>query len=76
MKERLPITERYDSMRGWFAYEVYNRMLEDSRIWVVSIDLGYRMWDRVREDIPVWFITTGAAEQAALGIAVGLAKEG
>ena len=76
MKERLATSERYDNMRGWFAYEVYNRMAENPDIWLISVDLGYGMWDKVRGDFPERFINTGAAEQSALGIGVGLALEG
>jgi len=74
MKETLPTSERYDNMRGWFAYEVYNQMAENEDIYLIVVDLGYAMWDRVKADFPDRFINTGAAEQAAMGIAVGLAE--
>ena len=76
MKERLPISERYDSQRGWFAYEVYNQMIKNQNIWLIVADLGWGMWDKVKRDFPNRFINTGAAEQSALGIGVGLALEG
>lgn len=76
MKERLPISERYDNQRGWFAFEVYNQMVKNPDIWLVTVDLGYRMWDRIRDDFPERFVNTGAAEQSAIGITVGLALEG
>lgn len=63
-------------MRGQFAYYVYKQMAKNKKIWVLTNDLGYKMWDRVREDYPDRFINVGAAEQALLGIAVGLALEG
>ncbi len=63
-------------MRGWFAHELYCHMEENSRIWLVSVDLGYGMFDKIRKDFPDRFVNTGAAEQAALGISVGLAYEG
>lgn len=68
--------KRHESMRGWFAYELYMTMLVDPNIWVISIDLGYGMLDHIKEDFPDRFINTGASEQAAMGIAVGLALEG
>jgi len=63
-------------MRGWFAYELYDRMAKDARIWVVTADLGYGMLDAIKSQYPSRFINTGAAEQAAMGIAVGLAETG
>jgi len=51
-------------------------MQTNDRIWVISIDLGYKMWDQIRDEFPDRFLNTGAAEQAALGIAVGLSGEG
>ena len=76
MKERLPTSERYDNQRGWFAFEVYNQMAKNPDIWLVTADLGYKMWDKVRDNFPERFINTGAAEQSAIGIAIGLALEG
>jgi transketolase len=67
---------RHDSIRGWFAFELYNQMAQNERIWVLAGDLGYRMMDRIRADFPERFTNCGAAEQAMMGIAVGLAQEG
>jgi transketolase len=72
----LPTAARHDSIRGWFAYELYNQMVVNDRIWVLTGDLGYRMLDRIRADFPYRFVNCGAAEQAMIGIAVGLAQEG
>jgi transketolase len=38
--------------------------------------MGYRMFDTIRRDFPDRFVNVGAAEQAGMGIAVGLALEG
>jgi len=76
LMERLPTTERHESMRGHFAYELYNHMTENEDIHVITADLGYAMFDKIRDDFPERFLNTGAAEQAAMGIAVGLAQEG
>lgn len=51
-------------------------MATNKNIWVVVGDLGYKMWDTVKEKYPDRFINTGASEQAMIGIAVGLALEG
>lgn len=68
--------KKHDSMRGWFVYELYQHMKKDKDIWVVVGDLGYGMFDDIKRDFPDRFINTGAAEQAMMGIAVGLALEG
>lgn len=63
-------------MRAAFAYYVHAEMKKNPNIWVVVNDLGYGMWDRVRSDFPNRFINVGAAEQALIGVSVGLALEG
>src|SRR5687768_10786753 len=45
-------------------------------IFFITADLGYGLADDIRKDFPGRFINTGAAEQAAMGIAVGLAMSG
>jgi transketolase len=66
----------HQSMRGYFAYELEKSMIKNDRIWVITGDLGYKMWDFVRSKFPKRFINVGASEQSMLGIAVGLALEG
>jgi len=63
-------------MRGWFAYELYKNMAKNPKIWLVVGDLGYKIFDHIRNDFPKRFINCGAAEQAMMGIAVGIALEG
>lgn len=74
--QKLNETERHDSMRGWFAYEVYNHMVDNKDIFVVVGDLGYGMFDKIKRDFPDRFINTGAAEQSMIGVGVGLAEMG
>jgi len=73
---KLDIKYRHPSMRGWFAYELYNQMIIDKNIYLIVGDLGYKMFDFIKEDFPDRFINTGSAEQAMIGIAVGLALQG
>lgn len=70
------MTPRHDSMRGWFAAELYDAMAKDERIWLITADLGWGMWDKVKSDFPDRFVNPGASECLATGIAVGLALEG
>lgn len=62
--------------RAIFAQEIHRHMGKNKNIWVVVNDLGYKMWDRIREDFPDRFINVGAAEQSMIGIAIGLCLEG
>ena len=63
-------------MRRQFADILHRKMRENKKIWVITGDLGYKMWDDIRADYPDRFINTGAAEQAMMGIGIGLALEG
>ena len=51
-------------------------MKKNNKIWVLTNDLGYKMWDKIRADFPERFLNVGAAEQSMMGIAVGMALEG
>ncbi len=66
----------HDSQRGWFAASLYEQMLRNPQIFLVAIDLTYKMFDHHFKDFPDRCINTGAAEASATGIAVGLALEG
>jgi transketolase len=63
-------------MRKTFAAELVKLAEKDKSIWVISIDLGYGMWNEFKEKYPERYINTGAAESAAMDIAVGLAMSG
>jgi len=64
------------NFRRRFADAVFNEMKKNNNIWVLTGDLGYKMWDPVREKFPKRFLNVGAAEQSLLGISIGLALEG
>jgi transketolase len=63
----------HPSMRGYFAYHLYQEMLMNENIWVITGDLGFGMFDRIQKEFPERFLNTGAAEVAMMDIAVGLA---
>ena len=63
-------------MRKIFFQELYKQMQKDENIWVVTGDLGYIGFDKIRDDFPSRFVNAGASEQAMMGIAVGLAIKG
>lgn len=63
-------------MRRTFSEELYKHMLLNDQIFLLVGDLGYKMFDEIREKFPDRFINCGAAEQAMLDIACGLALDG
>jgi transketolase len=63
-------------MRRCFVDILHAKMAENKDIWVVTGDLGYKMWDEIRRDYNNRFINVGAAEQVMVGVGIGLALEG
>ena len=45
-------------------------------IYLITGDLGYGLWDRIKIDYPNRFINTLSSEQLMMGAAIGLATEG
>lgn len=70
------MTPRHDSMRGWFAAELHDAMAKDVRIWLLTADLGFGMWDTARDNFPERFVNVGASECCMIGAGVGLALSG
>ena len=66
----------HQSMRGYFAGCLYNEMVINPDIYLLTGDLGFGMMDKIRDDFPTRFINCGASEQAMLGVAVGLTLKG
>jgi len=63
-------------MRRCFVDILHEKMRVNKKIWVITADLGYKMWDEIKIDYPDRFINVGAAEQTMIGLGVGLALEG
>lgn len=63
-------------MRQEFAGLLHKHMASNSRIFLLTGDLGYGLWDQIRIDYPDRFINVGSSEQLMMGIAVGMAQEG
>ena len=63
------------NQRRCFADEIYKQMMINNRIVIITGDLGFKMWDKIRKKFPKRFINVGSAEQTLLGLAVGLALE-
>ena len=66
----------HPSQRGYFAGALFDAMEKDDSIYLILVDLGYKTFDQHFAKFPTRCINTGASEQAALGIAVGLAQSG
>jgi len=63
-------------MRKDFAKLVYEEMKVNEDIYVITGDLGYGLWDKIKEDFHSRFYNVGSSEMAMMGMAVGLAMEG
>lgn len=63
-------------MRRAFFKELTKHMDENENIYALTGDLGYGGFDKIRDQFSNRFINCGAAEQAMLDIAVGLAYSG
>ena len=63
-------------MRKTFAQELYKQMRDNDKIVLLTGDLGFGMWDMIRDDFPNRFYNVGASEQSLLDISVGLALNG
>lgn len=68
--------KRHNSQRGYFAHALYEEMKRDTSVRLICIDLGYKVFDQHRKDLNDQVTVTGASEQAAMGIAVGMAMSG
>ena len=63
-------------MRRKFVDELIKWMDKDPLIYVLTCDLGFKMFDEIRTKYPERFFNCNASEQAGMGVAVGLALEG
>ena len=63
-------------MRKEFATFLHKEMSYNDNIVLLTGDLGYGLWDRIKIDYPDRFYNVMSSEQLMLGAAVGLAMEG
>ena len=63
-------------MRKTFAQLLYNEMSSNPNIYLITGDLGYGLWDKIRDEYPDRFYNVGSSEMAMMGVAIGLAMEG
>jgi transketolase len=63
-------------MRKEFAQLLFDKMNQDSDIYLITADLGYGLWDNIKDNFPDRFFNVGSSEMLGLGACVGLAMEG
>lgn len=63
-------------MRRAFADNLLTKMAENDTIVLITADMGYGLWDKIRETYPTRFFNVGSAEQLMIGCAAGMAMEG
>lgn len=63
-------------MRKLFAEMLFNEMNTNKDIYLITGDLGYGLWDKVRDTYPDRFYNVGSSEMAMMGMGIGLAMEG
>lgn len=63
-------------MRKEFAKLLFEKMKQDKTVYLVTADLGYGLWDEIRDNFPERFFNVGSSEMVAMGLCVGLAMEG
>jgi len=63
-------------VRNAFAAEVLSIALEDPRVVVLSGDIGNRLFDKFKQQMPDRFLNCGVAEANMTGVAAGMALSG
>jgi transketolase len=63
-------------MRKEFAQLLHTEMTNNPDIYLITGDLGYGLWDKVKNDYPDRFYNVGSSEMAMMGAAIGLAMDG
>lgn len=63
-------------MRKSFFRELEDIYREDENVFILTADLGYKLFDNVKNISPQRFYDTGVAEQNMIGLAAGLALSG
>ncbi len=63
-------------MRKKFEQFLHAEMSTNKSIVLLTADLGYGLWDRIRIDYPHRFVNFGSAEQLMIGAACGMSRSG
>jgi transketolase len=63
-------------MRKQFAKLLFEAMAKNENIYLITGDLGYGLWDQIRDTYADRFYNVGSSEMAMMGMGIGLAMEG
>ena len=63
-------------MRKEFASFLHAEMALNEKLTLLTGDLGYGLWDKIKIDYPDRFYNVMSSEQLMIGAATGLATEG
>jgi transketolase len=63
-------------MRKKFSEILHREMSKSEHIVLLTSDLGYGLWDRIKIDYPDRFFDFGSSEQLMIGAACGMSMEG
>jgi len=63
-------------MRKDFENLLFNEMATNPNIYLITGDLGYGLWDRIRDTYPTRFFNVGSSEMVMMGTGIGLAMDG
>jgi transketolase len=62
-------------VRKTFAGLLHKFMSENNDVYLITGDLGYGLWDHIRDDYPDRFYNVGSSEMIMMGIGIGLAMD-
>ena len=62
--------------RKLFAKLLFDEMAINEDVYLITGDLGYGLWDQIKDTYPDKFYNVGSSEMAMMGMGVGLAMEG
>lgn len=63
-------------MRREFGRVITEIIRKDKRAYFLSLDVGFGIFDKLKEENPSHYINLGVTEQASVGVASGMALEG
>lgn len=63
-------------MRTTFVNTLKELARKDDRIFLLTADMGFSVFEEYRKEFPDRFLNTGVAEQNTIGVAAGLASSG
>lgn len=64
------------NMKQQFAEKLYELMSNNDKIIVLTADLGFGLFDKIRKDFSTRFYNVGSSEQLMIGIGIGLSYKG